>query len=201
MESEGVSVTLTTAGGKVVLTGSAHAITNGVGMVPEDRASQGIFRGLSVAFNTTIAGLSRVASHHTLNRRQERLATEALIRRLNVKCESSAQNIEALSGGNQQKLMLARWLHHECSLLLLDEPTRGVDVSAKLAIHNLLRSLRDQGTAIVVASSELEELLVLCDRIAVMSAGKLVTTFERAAFDQDKILAASFSGHGTARVA
>lgn len=195
------SVTLTTAGGKVALTGSAQAIANGVGMVPEDRASQGIFRGLSVAFNTTIAELSRIASHHILNRGEERRATEALIRRLNVKCESSAQNIEALSGGNQQKLMLARWLHHECSLLLLDEPTRGVDVSAKLAIHTLLRSLRDQGTAIVVASSELEELLVLCDRIAVMSAGKLVTTFERAAFDQDKILAASFSGHGTARVA
>mgnify|MGYP005726312627 CR=1 FL=1 len=186
---------------RIGLTGVNDAVKHGVGMVPESRASQGIFRGLSVAFNATIAQLGRVASRHLLSRRCEATAVDALIRRLNVKCEGGDQSIEALSGGNQQKVILARWLHRECSLLLLDEPTRGVDVGAKFAIHDLLRALRDQGVCIVVASSELQELLALCDRIAVMSAGRMISTFERDSFDQEKILEAAFSAHNTTQVA
>ena len=187
--------------GRTELASVNGAIKHGVGMVPENRASRGIFRGLSVAFNVTIAELGRVASRHLLNRRRETKTVNAFIQRLNVKCDSSDQPIEALSGGNQQKVILARWLHRECSLLLLDEPTRGVDVAAKFAIHDLLRALRDQGVCVVVASSELEELLALCDRIAVMSSGQLVSTFERDAFDQDKILEAAFSSYNATQVA
>ena len=177
------------------------AIKSGVGMVPENRASHGIFRGLAVAFNTTISELGRIATRHLLKPRRETAAVEKLIQRLNIKSEGLNQPIEALSGGNQQKVVLARWLHRKCSLLLLDEPTRGVDIAAKLAIHHLLRELRDQGLCVVVASSELQELLALCDRIAVMSSGHLVRTFEREEFNQDEILAAAFSTHNSAQVA
>ena len=186
---------------RIALSSVNAAIRSGVGMVPENRASHGIFKGLAVAFNTTIAELGRIATRHLLKPRRETAAVEKLIQRLNIKSEGVDQPIEALSGGNQQKVVLARWLHRKCSLLLLDEPTRGVDIAAKLAIHDLLRELRDQGLCVVIASSELQELLALCDRIAVMSSGQLVRTFERDEFNQDEILAAAFSTHNSEQVA
>ena len=186
---------------RIALSSVNAAVRSGVGMVPENRASHGIFAGLAVAFNATIAELGRIATRHLLKPRRETAAVEKLIQRLNIKSEGVDQPIEALSGGNQQKVILARWLHRECSLLLLDEPTRGVDVAAKLAIHDLLRELRDQGLCVVIASSELQELLALCDRIAVMSSGQLVRTFEREEFNQDEILAAAFSTHNAEQVA
>ena len=186
---------------RIALSSVNAAIRSGVGMVPENRASHGIFAGLAVAFNATIAELGRIATRHLLKPRRETAAVEKLIQRLKIKSEGVDQPIEALSGGNQQKVILARWLHRECSLLLLDEPTRGVDVAAKLAIHDLLRELRDQGLCVVIASSEMQELLTLCDRIAVMSSGQLVRTFDRDEFNQDTILAAAFSTHNSAQVA
>ena len=195
------SVVLCRGEERIALSSVNAAIRSGVGMVPENRASHGIFAGLAVAFNTTIAELGRIATRHLLKPRRETAAVEKLIQRLNIKSEGVDQPIEALSGGNQQKVILARWLHRECSLLLLDEPTRGVDVAAKLAIHDLLRELRDQGLCVVIASSELQELLTLCDRIAVMSSGQLVRTFDRDEFNQDTILAAAFSTHNSAQVA
>ena len=195
------SVVLCRGEERIALSSVNAAIRSGVGMVPENRASHGIFAGLAVAFNTTIAELGRIATRHLLKPRREKAAVEKLIQRLNIKSEGVDQPIEALSGGNQQKVILARWLHRECSLLLLDEPTRGVDVAAKLAIHDLLRELRDQGLCVVIASSELQELLTLCDRIAVMSSGQLVRTFDRDEFNQDTILAAAFSTHNSAQVA
>ena len=195
------SVVLCRGEERIALSSVNAAIRSGVGMVPENRASHGIFAGLAVAFNTTIAELGRIATRHLLKPRREKAAVEKLIQRLNIKSEGVDQPIEALSGGNQQKVILARWLYRECSLLLLDEPTRGVDVAAKLAIHDLLRELRDQGLCVVIASSELQELLTLCDRIAVMSSGQLVRTFDRDEFNQDTILAAAFSTHNSAQVA
>jgi ribose transport system ATP-binding protein len=195
------SVVLCRGEERIALSSVDAAIRSGVGMVPENRASHGIFAGLAVAFNTTIAELGHIATRHLLKPRREKAAVEKLIQRLNIKSEGVDQPIEALSGGNQQKVILARWLHRECSLLLLDEPTRGVDVAAKLAIHDLLRELRDQGLCVVIASSELQELLTLCDRIAVMSSGQLVRTFDRDEFNQDTILAAAFSTHNSAQVA
>ena len=195
------SVVLCRGEERIALSSVNAAIRSGVGMVPENRASHGIFAGLAVAFNTTIAELGRIATRHLLKPRREKAAVEKLIQRLNIKSEGVDQPIEALSGGNQQKVILARWLHRECSLLLLDEPTRGVDVAAKLAIHDLLRELRDQGLCVVIASSELQELLTLCDRIAVMSSGQLVRTFDRDEFNQETILAAAFSTHNSAQVA
>jgi ribose transport system ATP-binding protein len=110
-----------------------------------------------------------------------------------VRCSSAEQAAVNLSGGNQQKVLLARWLHRNCDILICDEPTRGIDVGAKFEIYHLLAELAAKGKAIVVISSDLKELLMLCNRIAVMSAGKLVTQFRRGEWTEDKIMAAAFS--------
>ena len=120
-------------------------------------------------------------------------AVAGLVRELRVKADGIDQPMRTLSGGNQQKAMLGRWLHCDAELLLLDEPTRGVDVAAKLAIHEELVRLRDAGRSIVAVSSELDELASLCDRIIVLSNRKLVGEFWRGELRQEDILAAAFS--------
>jgi ribose transport system ATP-binding protein len=112
---------------------------------------------------------------------------------LAVRCSSAEQVARNLSGGNQQKVVLARWLYRDCDILICDEPTRGIDVGAKFEIYRLLGELAADGKAIVVVSSDLKELLALCDRIAVMSAGKLVTEFRRGEWTEDRIMSAAFS--------
>lgn len=190
------SVTVGGPGESTEIRNARHAIRCGVGYVAEDRARDGIFRDRDLAFNVTIAGLGRVADRAgRVVRARETPAVSRLIADLRVTSTGVGQRIRELSGGNQQRLMLARWLHCESQLLLLDEPTRGVDVAAKLAIHEELVRLRDSGVAIVAVSSELEELCSLCDRILVLSNRKLVAEFHRSAWRQEDILAAAFSGY------
>ena len=100
-----------------------------------------------------------------------------------------------LSGGNQQKVVIGRWLERNCQVLLFDEPTRGIDVGAKFDIYGLLAELARQGKALVVVSSDLRELMLICDRIAVLSAGRLIDTFDRERWSQDQLLAAAFAGY------
>ena len=130
-----------------------------------------------------------------LDRQRERAAANQFIQQLSVRCASAEQPVVELSGGNQQKVVIAKWLNRAPQILLFDEPTRGIDVGAKFEIYRLLSELAAQGCCILVASSELKELLALCDRIAVMSAGKLVATFARGAWSQDEILRAALSEH------
>jgi len=174
---------------------SAHrAARCGIGLIAEDRKSQGIFADKSLAFNSTIAGLDRISGWlGRLLPRREKARTEQLIEALSVRCEGPAQPIGKLSGGNQQKLLLARWIHCDARVLLLDEPTRGVDVGSKLAIHDRLRALRDRGVAIILVSSELEELNALCDNILVLSKRKPAARFRRGDWSNDAILKAAFS--------
>ena len=192
----GGSVTVRGPRGATEIRNARQAIRCGVGYVAEDRARDGIFRDRDLAFNVTIAGLRRVADRAgRVVRGRETPAVSKLIADLRVTSTGIGQRIRELSGGNQQRLMLARWLHCESRLLLLDEPTRGVDVAAKLAIHEELVRLRDSGVAIVAVSSELEELCSLCDRILVLSNRKLVAEFQRSTWHQADILAAAFSGY------
>jgi ribose transport system ATP-binding protein len=107
----------------------------------------------------------------------------------------AAARIDRLSGGNQQKVLIARWLQARANVWLLDEPTRGVDVTSKLAIHEQLRKLRDDGAALLMVSSELEELMTLCDRILVLSDGKQVAEFQRGQWSKEMLLEAAFSGY------
>ncbi|MCE2392779.1 MAG: sugar ABC transporter ATP-binding protein [Proteobacteria bacterium] len=149
----GGSVTIRTASGATEIRNPRHAIRCGIGYVAEDRARDGIFRDRDLAFNVTIAGLGRVADRTgRVVRARETAAVSKLTADLGVTSTGIDQSIRELSGGNQQRLMLARWLHCKSRLLLLDEPTRGVDVAAKLAIHEELVRLRDSGVAVVAVS-------------------------------------------------
>jgi len=143
------------------------------------------------ALKTTAAGI--------VDRRSEQAEVDALIASLRIRCSGAGQDIVELSGGNQQKVLFARWIMRGVSVLLLDEPTRGVDVGAKFDIHAEIRKLAAAGCAVVVVSSEMEELMALADRIIVLSARRIVSEFTKRPWDEGKILAAAFSAHVGAR--
>jgi len=168
----------------------ANAVRAGIALVPEDRKQDGLLLPLGMRQNTLLASLKGWFASS-----QEASQAESLRNKLDVRCHSIEQPVETLSGGNQQKIVLARWLLRDAHILLLDEPTRGVDAAAKEAIYQLLRELADQGKALVVVSSEMQELMALCDRIAVMSAGRLVQTFNADEWTAEKLTEAAFSGH------
>ena len=172
------------------------AVRAGIGLVPEDRKAHGLLLARPVRLNATLGTLATVARHGGwIDSTEERRLAVELCDRLGVRRASVEQPVAELSGGNQQKVVIARWLARDCDVLLFDEPTRGIDVAARETVYRLLEELASAGKALVVASSEVEELLTLCDRIAVMSAGRLVEVFERGDWSQERIMAAAFSGH------
>ena len=161
--------------------GSIHAALEArVGLVPEDRKRQGLILGLTCRENTSLAALPSLTRHGWVHRRRERALATRYATQLRVKTPTIEALIGGLSGGNQQKVALAKWLARECEVLLVDEPTRGVDVGAKAEIYPLLDELACQGKAILVVSSELPELIGLCRRILVMRAGRIVGEVPRA---------------------
>ena len=125
---------------------------------------------------------------------REQRSIEELMNRLNVKRNGVSQKIDTLSGGNQQKVLMVRWLNTRANVWLLDEPTRGIDVNSKVGIHDQLRLLRDRGAALMIVSSDLEELMALCDRIMVLSEKTAVATFKRDEWTKEQLLEAAFSG-------
>ena len=168
----------------------------GIGLIPEDRQQHGLLATQPVRINITLAHLEAVTRQGLwIDRLEERETAARMQALLDIRCASIEQPIGELSGGNQQKGLIARWMLRDCRVLLVDEPTRGIDVRAKQTVYRLLHDLAAGGRAVVVVSSELQELLAICDRIAVMSAGRLVRTFERGDWSQDRILAAAFSEH------
>ncbi len=174
----------------------AEAVRAGIGMIPEDRKDQALLLSQPVRVNTTLARMSRVARVKTwIDAKTETATAEDWCDRLQVQRHSVEQAARELSGGNQQKVVIARWLLRDCPVLLFDEPTRGVDVAAKWTIYRLLKELAGAGKAVVVASSELNELMALCDRIVVLSAGRLVANFKRPEWTREKLLAAAFQEH------
>jgi ribose transport system ATP-binding protein len=165
-------------------------------MVPEDRKQDGLLLAQSIKVNTTLSTLPKhVRAGGWLNSRAETETTETLCGRLGVRYASTEQTVSELSGGNQQKIVMARWLARECNVLLFDEPTRGIDVAAKDRIYQLLRDLAAEAKGLVVVSSDLPELLALCDRILVMSAGRIVAEFLPGNWSQAAITQAAFSGY------
>jgi ribose transport system ATP-binding protein len=139
-----------------------------VGMVSEDRKTEGLALGLSIEENLTLATLPAIVRPAYLRDQSRRW-----LKRLDVRCKGPAQTIGQLSGGNQQKVAIARLLHHDVDMLLLDEPTRGIDVSSKAQIYQLIDELACAGKAVLIVSSYLPELLGVCDRVAVMCKGRL----------------------------
>ncbi len=172
-----------------------EAVLHGIALVTENRKDEGLLLSLSVRANLTLTRLGQLSRRGFLRPGAERAAARALVSRLGIKCASVEQPVGELSGGNQQKVVLGRWLDRDFDVLLCDEPTRGVDVAARAEIHELLWELARSDKAVLVVSSEIEELRALCDRIVVLSAGRVAGTFEREGFDQDAILEAALRHH------
>jgi rhamnose transport system ATP-binding protein len=164
------------------------AIANGIAYVPEDRRRHGVVLEMSVTDNVTLA-LENLSRFGALDFRREREIATDYTQRLGVKTASIRSLVSTLSGGNQQKVALSRWLVTKPAVLLLDEPTQGIDVGAKSEIHALMTELAAQGVAIVMISSELPEILGMSDRIAVMHGGTIVSVLDRAEATQERILA------------
>lgn len=169
----------------------AAAMAAGVALVPEDRKGQGLVLPFSVRGNLSLAAIGRVSRLGLIDQGREAALTDAVARQVDVRASSPRQATEELSGGNQQKVSLGKWIARRPAVLLLDEPTRGVDVGAKAEIHRLLRGFADQGMAIVVASSELGELFTLSDRIVIMRDGRIVGEGRPADLREEDVLAAA----------
>ena len=152
----------------------------GIAYVPEDRGTQGLVRPMSVAQNASLAILDRISRFFVLDRTAETARARAAIAQFGIRTRGPAQIVRQLSGGNQQKVVLAKWLAAAPRLLILDEPTRGIDVGAKAEIHALMGRLAREGLAILMISSELPEVLGMSDRVLVMNGGRIVAAFERA---------------------
>jgi rhamnose transport system ATP-binding protein len=163
----------------------------GLGFVPEDRQHHGLVLPMSIADNITLPILSRYATAGWLRARDAQQDAAAAAQKLEVKSAGMSQKAKELSGGNQQKVVLAKWLETGPRILILDEPTRGIDVGTKAAVHQLMSDLANQGVAILMISSELPEILGMSDRILVMREGHITGEFMRAEATQEKLMAAA----------
>lgn len=175
-------------GKKTKLSNPKTAIDAGVAMLPEDRRLMGIIPQMSIRHNATLASLKKVIRRGRVHRRKELDLAAKYFERMRVKAPSQETKIQNLSGGNQQKVLLARWLIADPKVMLLDEPTRGIDVGAKFEIYGLITQMAKQGRGILMISSELPELIGMCDRIYVMSAGRLTGELFPEDFSQETIL-------------
>lgn len=181
---------------KVKIDSPQRAIALGMGFVPEERATQGLFLGMAVRQNITISALDKVSRLGFVNFREAARLAQDYVSRLDIRTPSLRQKVRNLSGGNQQKVVLAKWLSLNPRILILDEPTRGIDVGAKAEIHALMSQLTKQGVGIIMISSELPEILGISDRIVVMHEGRVVAEFQRDEASQDEIMLYAAGGEG-----
>ena len=172
----------------------AHAIEAGIAYLPEDRKRHGVVPEMAIDENVSLASLDAVARGGLIDRGRERDQAERYVDQLRIKSASVASEVESLSGGNQQKVALARWLATSPTILILDEPTQGVDVGSKSEIHALMQELAGRGLAVLMISSELPEILGMSDRIAVMRGGKIAGMLSREDATQERVLAMAL-GH------
>ncbi|MBE5847785.1 MAG: sugar ABC transporter ATP-binding protein [Lachnospiraceae bacterium] len=166
------------------------AIRAGLVYITEDRKENGLVMAQSVAGNTTMAALEKIVRRRIVDTDLEKTVTEEYMTRLHTKASSASEKVENLSGGNQQKVMLAKWMFTDADIMLIDEPTRGIDVGAKHEIYEILGKLAQSGKTIVMISSEMSELLGMCDRIYVMNAGSLIEEFSAEDATRKKIMEA-----------
>jgi ribose transport system ATP-binding protein len=186
-----VSGTLYLDGRPARIRSPRHAIARGLAFVTEDRKAQSLITSLSVRFNITLAALGRFMHGVTIDRKKERAAAGDAIRELRIKTPSAQAIVNDLSGGNQQKVVIAKCLLTRPRILLMDEPTRGIDVGAKAEIYALIKRLVGDGLGIVMVSSELPELLALCDRILVLCEGRITGEFARGTATQEQLIEAA----------
>lgn len=187
--------TITAFGAEVRRPTRARMQRLGIGFTPEGRKDEGIVSPLSVAENIVFTRWKAVSGAFGLSRTSVNASAQDVIDKLSIKTHSPTTPIENLSGGNQQKAVIGRWLHAGSAIMLFDEPTRGVDVEAKAQIYDLVRALADDGTSIIFVSSEVEELVAVCDRVLVLRKGKIAQEFRAPGIDLSELLTASIAEH------
>jgi putative multiple sugar transport system ATP-binding protein len=185
-----ISGSLILNGKEVSLKTERQAIEAGLAYVTEDRKGNGLVLEQSIAINTTMARLEKVCKNGVISVDQENAVAEDYKQKLKTKTPSVQQAVGNLSGGNQQKVLLAKWMFADPDVLILDEPTRGIDVGAKYEIYCIMNDLVAQGKSVIMISSEMPELLGMCDRIYVMNEGKMVAEMPASEASQEKIMAA-----------
>jgi ribose transport system ATP-binding protein len=176
----------------------SHSIRSGLALLTNDRKATGLVLGMGIRENITLASMRAVSRGGWVSRKKERTRAEAMKRKLSIRATSIEQEAGALSGGNQQKVALAKWLETGPQVLFLDEPTRGVDVGAKHEIYELIHGLTEQGMAVVLITSEMPELLSLSDRIMVLHRGRVTAEFARGEATQENVLEAAMGFPETA---
>jgi len=178
-------------GAPVQFRSEIDAIRAGLALVPENRKFDGLFFNLRASGNITVASLSRLSRFGVLNLSDEKQATRDLICDLEISSQAEEKTVNFLSGGNQQKIVIARWLFSDSKILILDEPTQGIDIGAKIAVYTLINKLTCAGKAIIFISSDHDELLAMSDRIAVVQHGKIVRTVDASKLTHDDLVRAS----------
>lgn len=181
-------------GKPAVIHNCQDAIRQGIGFLTENRKEEGLFLTKSVAWNMVSASLDKMKTKGFLNFKKERELVQKYVRALNIKLASVDREVKYLSGGNQQKVVFAKWLSAESQIYIFDEPTRGIDVGAKSEIYAIINDLAEKGNAVIVISSELPEILGVCDRIAVFHEGRLVKFLDRKDATQEKIMFYAIGG-------
>jgi len=177
-------------GNKVEINSPEDAVKFGIGLVPEDRQNQGLILNMPIRENIGITIIKKLLKLlNFVDKAKLTKISEEFVRRLNIKTPSVFEKVLYLSGGNQQKVVLSKWLASEPKILILDEPTRGIDVGAKAEIHAIMSQLARSGISIIMISSEMPEVLAMSDRILVMSEGKIVAEVSREEATQEKIMA------------
>uniref|UniRef100_A6W2Y9 ABC transporter related n=1 Tax=Marinomonas sp. (strain MWYL1) TaxID=400668 RepID=A6W2Y9_MARMS len=184
--------------GTVSIDGTPHkfrspvnAVENGIAMIPEDRRAHGVAVNLSIAENITLASVDKISKRGFVNRQEEIESVDALIEELGVKTPSGDMLVRNLSGGNQQKVVVAKWLSCDSRVYLLDEPTVAVDVGSKIEIYGLINRLAAEGKGIVFVSSDFEELAEMCDRVLVIYKGEIIGEYEGSSINSEQLLAAA----------
>jgi len=173
---------------QVKISNPSVALANGIGLIPEDRKNQGVHLGLSVRDNISFSSLKKISKGPFISKKKDYAISEKYCEKLRIKTPNINQLVKNLSGGNQQKVVLAKIMATQCDVLIFDEPTRGIDVGAKQEIYQLMRHIVDEGKCIVMVSSEMPELIGMSDRIYIMRMGKVVGELKREEFSQEKIL-------------
>lgn len=175
-------------GKEVKLNSPKTAVQNGITYIPEDRKLEGLFLEKSIGFNTSICSLEQIIKKFHVNRKVEQDLVDKYGNKMKLKMTTSNQEVRALSGGNQQKVLIARWLTVSKKVIILDEPTRGIDVGSKADIYKILDELAGQGYGIILVSSELQEIIGMCDRVYVMRDSKITGCLEKEEIDQVSIM-------------
>jgi len=178
-----------TLNGKKVRIGSpSKALDLGIGLIPEDRKKQGLILDLAIKTNMSFSILKKITDKIFINRKKEEKICDDLKNELQIKASNLDYKVKTLSGGNQQKVVIAKILAQDCKVLIFDEPTRGIDIGAKHEIYLLMRQLTERGKSIIMISSEMPELIGMSDRILVMNEGKIIGELHKDEFSQEKIL-------------